>query len=150
MSLSIHSIAVDDKTLSSVTDTTLENSSISIIKAFNIFVIIYIYWNFCFSHVFIVRVSRGRWELVDGSDGELFYPYLSIFIFHFFPPFVWETHFSNWFQLNFSLSHTHDSAVYRHRQFVVAVVGAVFHIISEKKRIQDDGVTCIDIMWQSL
>lgn len=61
-----------------------ENLSISIIKAFQYFCH---HWNFCFSHVFYrSRLSRGpgrRWGVRSGW--ELFYPYLSIFIFHSFP-----------------------------------------------------------------
>lgn len=87
-----------------------ENSSISIFPYF------------C-HHTFLLKISASVMFLslalvARGWEGSCF-----IHIYRFslaFSFFVWETHFSNWFRLNFSLSPTR--MLYRHRQFAAVVV----------------------------
>lgn len=130
-----------------------ENSSISIIKAFNIFVIVQFIEFFSAPVMFL---SLGVRRLLRGSCFIHIYRFSVQFSFGFF--FTYGKHIFpiefDWTSLApppLSLSPTPRSSVC----FIdIASLPLLlcFILFPEKKktRIQDDGVTCFDIMWQSL
>lgn len=104
-------------------------------KSFSIFfVIIHFYIEISASVRFLSFASRSSRGTGFAGEGESCF--IHIYRFSFFIFFVWGTHFSNWFQLSFSLSLSPTRLYfYRHRQFAVVIV---FYFLFQKEKNRNE------------